>query len=93
MTDNLETLKQHIYIIENRKPIEKKLSRAKIINRVDGTSDIRTYYQTIIIQNKPRKSDYIKLRKTIKEVIKTADESDLMKFAKHIIEFKNLISA
>lgn len=89
MEELLESLKQQIYIIENRKPKEKKLSRAKVINRVDGTSDIRTYYQTIIIKNQPRKSDFVKLRKNVRHIIRTADDPDLLKFAKYIIEFKN----
>lgn len=88
MQELLETLEQHIRTIESRKPMEKKLSRAKIINRKDGTSDIRTYYQTIIIQNKPRKSDYVKLRKIVTRIVKSSDNIDILNIAKYIIEFK-----
>ena len=84
MDEKMKILKKQLDIIISRVPIEKKLSRAKTINHIDGNSEIRTYYQTIVIKNKPRKSEYVKLKRICIDIIKSSDDIEIFKIANKI---------
>jgi soluble cytochrome b562 len=74
-----EKLSSTYSTIENRKPTTKNISRAKTYERKDGSSEIKSYIQQIVVQNQPKQYEYKNLRKNMRELIRTIDNITLYK--------------
>ena len=65
--------------ISSRTPTTKNISRAKTYERKDGSSEIKSYIQQIVVQNQPKQYEYKALRKNMRELIRTIDNHTLYK--------------
>ena len=71
----MENLKNLLEIIQNRKQIIKEVPRARNITHVDGSSEIKTYYQTVVLKNKIRKKEIKTLKKILILLINNLDDN------------------
>ena len=78
----MDNLKEILEIIKNRKPKIKKVARARNIIHIDGSSEIKIYYQSVKNKNKIRKKEICKLKKCITFLINNLNENENEKIIK-----------